>query len=601
MELSSVGIQLDMISDLPKSTTFINTNTTMTPANSILLAYGYSYVNQTSITSYYLDTFKIPFSVHEKTWYSIETVLSGGQYLAVAIDNTQVFNVSLSKYYIGSASVIPTTGSFGFGGWQDQSSYIRNVAVYDTANSTLIYNNSMTHSSILGEYGVHQNYNALCLDGAKRDRLPWLGDLIHTSQIVASSIARFDMLRCTLQWFLDWQTSDGLFPFAAPSIGYSPGVASQTWSGGPVIDLYAIELSDYQTLGLIAFCNYVEKSNDIEFAQSAWPQWELQIEWLLSKINETTGLISYEGFTILGPADGGAVSSCSLLRALNQVANIAAAINQTASASTYQTAARKLADAIDATLWNDNLGIYSLSTKSPDDYSVAGLAFCLTSGIANATQSSRSISALSALKLGPGYKDSTQVNSSDPTVNISPFTNGLLLDAMLQVSRFENSTNSSKLSLDLMESLWGAMLASSLTSSGASWEYVSQTGTPGLGLFTSLSHPWGGAPTYLLTNYVAGVRQAEGVHGYGYRNWIVDPTVGLKMGLKMAKAVVVTDFSGNEKLEVEWELEAQELRVRVKAPRGTTGVLMGLGDIGNFGAKRVQGEIVVYNVTLTWP
>lgn len=59
------------------------------------------------------------------------------------------------------------------------------------------------------------------------------------------------------------------------------------------------------------------------------------------------------------------------------------------------------------------------------------------------------------------------------------------------------------------------MLANNLTSSGASREYVNQDGDPGLGLFTSLSHPWGGAPTYLTTAWVAGLRPTEGMGGMG--------------------------------------------------------------------------------------
>lgn len=159
--------------------------------------------------------------MYEKTWYSIKAVLSGGEYLSVSLNGTQIFNTSLSQYYVGGSS-IPTIGSFGFRGWQDQSSYVKNVRIYDTGNGTLLYENPMTEHSLLGEYGVHENYNSLCLDGAKRDRLGWLGDLIHTTEIVAASTSRYDILKSTLQWFLDWQTADGLIiPFAAPPMGTS--------------------------------------------------------------------------------------------------------------------------------------------------------------------------------------------------------------------------------------------------------------------------------------------------------------------------------------------------------------------------------------------
>jgi hypothetical protein len=399
------------------------------------------------------------------------------------------------------------------------------------------------------------------------------------------------MIKGTIQLFLDWQTTEGLLPFAAPPIGYTPSVASQAFSGGS-IDLYSIGLADYQILGLITFCDYIGTSNDLEFASTTWPKWQLQVEWILSNINATTGLVSFNGFTILGPANGGSVSSCSLYRALNQFADIATAINQTASATTYRTAAQNLGAAINAHLWNPALGVFSWSSDYPNDYSTAGLGFCLLLGVANKTQAALSISALCALKLGPGYKDNAQVNSTDPTVNISPFTNGFILSALLS----QNSTNTSAASLELMKTLWGAMLASNLTSPGASWEYVDQSLEPGLGLFTSLSHPWGGALTYLLTEWAAGLRQAAGVPGFGYGNWIIDPSVGISMGLKMASASVVTAFGGN--LELSWQLDKGILSVLVHAPSGTKGTFMGLGSIDKLGMKSMQGQTNVYKLSL---
>ncbi|CZR62695.1 related to alpha-L-rhamnosidase A [Phialocephala subalpina] len=565
------GIQLDIVGELPGEATFVNTNTSLTPANSILLGYGYSFVNQTTLTSYHLDTFKIPFSVHEQTWYTLKTVLSSGQYLAVFVNGTKAFNTSLADYYIGGSS-ISTIGSFGFGGWQDQSSYIKNVIAYDTANGTILYSNPMTDPNVvLPEYGVHENYASVCLDGAKRDRLVWLGDFYHTAKIIAASTSRFDLVKGTLQYFLDWQRPNGLLPYDPP-MGYDHSIADEAFSiggGGALagLEVYGVSLPDYQILGLKAFTDYVSQSNDLSWTRATWPKWQLQVNWLLSQINSTTGLLSMTGFAILGPTNGGSAISCALLEALNNVALVATALNDTRSAAKYQTASTSLSTAINKLLWDDELGIYSLSPSSPNDYSVAGLSFCITSGAANATQTARSLSALSALKLGPGYKDSTQINSSDPTVNLSPNTNGFLLAALLS----QNATNDSATALELITSLWGAMLSNNETNSGASWEYVDQQGNPGLSLFTSLSHPWGGAPTYILTQYAAGIQQAGGVAGFGHGNWVINPSAGLAMGLKKASAKVVTAFGGN--LEVQWKVSGEGvLSVTIKSPRATSGV-----------------------------
>ncbi|KUJ10549.1 glycoside hydrolase family 78 protein [Mollisia scopiformis] len=533
LQSPNTGIYLNIVGDLPSATTFVNTNTSLTPPNSIVLAYGYSLVNQTTLPSYYLDTFKLPLPLQENTWHTIETVLLGGQYLAVLVDKTEIFN---------------------------------NVFVYDTASGSLLYNNSMTNATIvLPEYGVHENFASVCLDGGKRDRLVWVGDFYHTSQIIGASTSRDDLIQGTLQYFLDWQTSVGLVPIDSP-MGYDHSIAESafTLGGGGA--------SPFQILGLIAFTNYVIQSNDLAWTVKTWPQWQLQAEWILSQINSTNGLLSFED-AFLGGANGGSAINCALLKALNRVAFVANAIGDTASAAKYQTAATSLLAAINKYLWNAKLGFYSLDLDSLNDYSVVGLSFCITSGAANASQAAQSLAAVFALKLGPGFKDSSQVNSSDPTVNLSPFTNGFLLEALLSQNN-SGSAASCSTALQLITTLWGAMLANNQTSTGTTWEYVDQTGQPGLSLFTSSAAAWAGAPTYLITRYVAGLQQAAGVAGFGYRNWVFNPSAGLAMGLKTSNATVITAFGGP--LSVQWQVVAiasgNQLKVTISAPAATSGV-----------------------------
>ncbi|KAH6671125.1 glycoside hydrolase family 78 protein [Halenospora varia] len=580
------GIQLNLIGSLPPATRFVNTNTSLTPPNSIVLGYGYSIVNVTTLTSYHLDTFETPFSIQENTWYKIRTVLTGSQYLAVSVSGTEVFNVSLASYYTGGGT-IPTRGSFGFGGWQDQSGTIKNVTVFDTSNGTTIYSNSMTDSvSIIAEYGVHSNYAPICLDGPKRDRLAWLGDFYHTVRVIGASTTRYDFIRGTLSFFLGWQTPSGLLPYAIP-ISYSPSDAYSAFANGAGGQLFGYEvwgliLADYQILGLLSFTNYIAISNDLDYARTTWPKWQLQIGWILRQVNSTTGLIDL-GNTFLGPAMGGSAVNCALVQALNMSAQVATAINDTQSASQYHTAAMTLASTINKNLWNPTLGVYALALDSPTDYSVSACAFCITSGTASGDQAAAFLSAMQNLRLGPGYKDSTKVNSTDITVNISPNTNGFLLAALLAQSSSaqRNSTSTSfvaGVSKELLYSLWGAMLADEKTSTGASWEYVSVSSTPGLGLYTSLSHPWGGAPTYLLTEWVAGLRPAAGLAGFGYRNWVVDPSVGIAMGLKRASGSIVSGFGGS--VDVKWKINDRNvLDVEIKAPAQTSGIF-------ELGAKR---------------
>ncbi|KAH8653754.1 Six-hairpin glycosidase-like protein [Xylariales sp. PMI_506] len=567
------GIQLNLVAN---EQTFVNTNTTLMRPNSVLFGYGYSFVNVTTLTSWHLDTFDVPFTVELNQWYHIKTVLDGTN-LAVFIQDTPIFNVSLSSYYVGDSILlalglpIPSEGSFGFGGWQDQSAYFKNVTAFDTANGSEIYRNSFTDASetgVIREYGVHANYESVCLDGAKRDRLIWLGDFFHTVRVVAASTSRFDILKDTFSFLLQWQVADGPLPYDSP-MGYDPGLSSDAFARGGASyymgeDVYNIILSDYQILGILSFTDYIRKSNDLEFARATWSQWKLLIEWVYGNIDSSTGLLSLFS-SFLGAATGGSADNCALVQALKEMTDIANALGETSDGTLWSGIQSSLVTAVNDNLWNETLGVYGLSPSDPTDYSINSIAFCITSGTASTEQAERLISALPALRLGPGYKDSTTASSSDPTVNISPNTNGFLLSALLSM----NSTNAATAALDLMKSLWSTMLSNENTTTGASWEYVNQQGNPGLGFFTSLSHPWGGAPTYILTEYAAGIQTTQGSEGFGYCNWVLSPSMGVAMGLTNATASVVTAFGGT--LRAQWKITDGVMDVSIDAPSSTNG------------------------------
>lgn len=67
------------------------------------------------------------------------------------------------------------------------------------------------------------------------------------------------------------------------------------------------------------------------------------------------------------------------------------------------------------------------------------------------------------------------------------------------------ATNSTPTITRLLVNLWGSIVNNNEYYSGASWEYVQPNDSPGIDLFTSLAHPWGAAPTYVLSEYLLGV------------------------------------------------------------------------------------------------
>ncbi|KAI6354622.1 hypothetical protein MCOR32_010499 [Pyricularia oryzae] len=569
------GVQLQLTSELPNATTFSNTNTTLLPRNTLKLGWGFGFVNQTTLTSYDLALAAVPFDVAENKWYHLTTTLSPDGFLSVSLDKTRILHTQLSQYYVGGSPIAPS-GSFGFGAWQDQAAWVRNVTA-TAQNGSVVYQNAMTSPEVLSEYGVQSNSEGVCLDGPKRDRLVWLGDFLHTIRIMGASTSRFDLERGTLRFFLGTQIPLGIFDIS-PRMGYDPAAASGPFSGFGA-QPYALE--DYQLLGLNALHSYVQQTGDLAFVRDGWAQWRRQFDWLFARVNQTTNLLNLES-AFLGPAVDGSATSCLAVQTLRAIADLSLAVGDDPYRSRANQTADEMARAVNARLWNDARGFYSVSLADRDHLSVQATAFCLSSGVASDPRRiSRSVAALDALQLGPGYKDSSLIDSTAPDTTISPNTNGFLLDGLLRRSSSSSSSsnhNTSDAAARLLRSLWPEMLPGAhgdRHASGASWEYLSATGEPGLGLFTSLAHPWGGAATYALTRHAAGIRQAEGVAGFGYASWVVDPEVGVgSFGLKRASAQVQTPKGP---LAVDWKIGAgasgeEVVNVVIRAPAGTSGV-----------------------------
>ncbi|KAI5274261.1 Six-hairpin glycosidase [Aureobasidium subglaciale] len=380
--------------------------------------------------------------------------------------------------------------------------------------------------TVLTEYGVRYNTHPVCLDGAKRDRLVWLGDFYHTAGTIATSTSRKDHSAGTLQDFLDWQLSTGQLPLYT-ALGYNGSASSQFASTGPGGQFHALQ--DYHILGLLSFVSHMRYNNDIAFATENWSQWKLAID-------RSTGLVTLF-FTFFPDSSGLTVNSASV-QALRGAAEIAGVLGDTASAT--------------------NLGYFSDTPQNTTKISVQGLAFVVTSGIASQSQAASSMKALTALKLSPGYRDTTTV-SSVGVVSISPNTNGFLLAALMQ----SNRTAETKY---LLDNLWAAMINNDTTHSGASWEYVDTNLQPALSRYTSLSHPWGGALTYILTEYVAGIRPAT----FGYKTWCITPAY-TGFGLDSASAQVKTPFG---LLSVKWSVVSGKINAVIYAPAGTSGTFV---------------------------
>ncbi|RMY11697.1 hypothetical protein D0868_02987 [Hortaea werneckii] len=494
-------------SDLPS---YINR--TLQPADTLVFNYGWGIVNQTTLETGPNQYFPTEVVLSEDVWKTISTRISPSGYNITVNDHFLAF-VPITEQTIEAATGrfgpgSPYLGTWGFGPWKDQAAWV------------------------LGEYGVAPLEASVCLDGGKRDRLIWIGDFYHTARIIAASALRYDYILSSIEHVFQWQKPNAPFKDFVPiSLPMGTNLRYLNWYA----DQYA-GLIYYQDLFMASVGNYFMSSADIAGLRPIWPKLKNLVQARLAYIVPSTGLVAGirgepDPSYFLGQANGSA-NTALLAYTLKSLVPLATAI----------AIAANLGEATNRHLWNAELGIYSLSLEAPSNYSLASIAWIILSGTANSTRAASSIAKMEDLRSGVGCKSSSGEADGDK-VELSANILGFVLDALFY-AHHTLGVDSLGVEKSLLDDYWSSMVNQDEYRSGASWEYVYPDGSPGIDLFTSLSRPWGGAPTYVLPESVVGIRAV----GPGYREWALMAAVA-EMGLEHASATAVTPF-GN--IEVTW-------------------------------------------------
>ncbi|KAI4906359.1 hypothetical protein J4E90_010578 [Alternaria incomplexa] len=558
-----LGPYFVLTSEYPERNTFANTNRTLLPPNTLAFTTGWSLVNQSTLSVPEAQYLTINTTIKENTWYRVRTSIEETGY-RVSVNGTEIAFVPLPPPAPPGNFGTPSRyqGTWGFGGMQDQIAYYKDVTV-TAGNGTTIYRNPLTSEDTLAEYQVAPLEHSVCLDGAKRDRLVWTGDFYHTVRVVAASSARFDYLLGTIIYALSFQLDDG--PYASfTQISTNLGARPQYKEAN--IANYA-GLVDYQDLFLTGIGQYFRYTGDRDGLSPHWDQIKKLAIARLAFIDPSSGLIGGSPevpspFSFLGPANGSATTGLFAYM-LEEIAPLALAMGDEESSTHYIQTAGELREALNRELWNDQLGTYSLSTTDRGNFSLTGIAWAILSGAANDTQAASSIAKLEELRFAVGYKTiSSDVETDD--YQLAPNPSGFLLEALFK-SRRNFGVDSTPAIKHLLDNLWGSMVNKNEYSSGASWEYVKPDGSPGIDLFTSLAHPWGAAPTYVLPEYLLGVAPTSP----GYETVLITPMIGFLNHSEVSGTVPTP----NGPIKVAWTLSGASVAFTVVIPTGTAATL----------------------------
>ncbi|KAF2023308.1 Six-hairpin glycosidase [Setomelanomma holmii] len=403
--------------------------------------------------------------------------------------------------------------------------------------------------------------NTIIVDGAKRDRAVWPGDMGIAVPSIFVSIGDLDSVMNALQVMYDYQNKDGSFPEAGPPLLQQNSDTYHMWT-------------------MIGTYNYMLYKNDALFLQKNWPKYLKAMDYIYGKVDRS-GLLNQTGTRDWARWQTGfnnTEANIILYHTLNTGASLATWLNDTSGLSnTWTQRASALQSAINKHCFDASYGAFRDNATStalhPQDANSMAILF----GIVKST--SPTASSIST-RLTNNW---TPIGAVAPELpeNISPFISSFEIQAHLTIGQTARA-------LDLIRRSWG-WYANHPNGTGSTviegyrvngtFGYRAERGYGYDPSYVSHAHGWSSGPTSALTEYVVGLSITEPAG----RKWSLKPQFG---DLKKAEAGFTT---GLGKFQAKWARAVDAYTLSFSTPEGTTGVV-GLPSLGDEVGVIVNGK-----------
>ncbi|TAQ87104.1 hypothetical protein B7494_g4573 [Chlorociboria aeruginascens] len=398
------------------------------------------------------------------------------------------------------------------------------------------------------------------VDGAKRDRTIWTGDLGVAISSILVSTGDAEGVKNTLESVYNDQGSTGELPFdGAPIIGYG----SDTYHMSTLIGTY----------------DYILYTGDTDYLTSIWTRYQLGMSFITAKI-DSTGMLDVTGTADWGRyTQGGHNTEANMLmyRTLITGSSMATWANDTDLASTLATQAVTLKTAVNANNYDSSVGAFKDSDTDDSVHPEDGNSMALAFDGANASYFN-AISEQLTTNWGPIGAVCPELSG-----NIVGFVQSFEVKGHLAVGQATRA-------LKLMRLSWGWYLNSPYGTgstalegylSDGSFGYRADAGYQGDYAYTSHSHGWSTGPTAALSNYIVGLQLTSP----GGQTWTLAPQLG---DLTSAEGGFTTPLG---RFYASWALVDGGYNLSYSAPDGTTGTLNLPGQSSGSKVKR-NGEHV---------
>ncbi|THX33529.1 Six-hairpin glycosidase [Aureobasidium pullulans] len=397
--------------------------------------------------------------------------------------------------------------------------------------------------------GSLSNGTTVIVDGAKRDRAVWPGDMGVAVPATFVSIGDLDSVANALQTMYDHQNRDGSFPEAGPPLLQQSSDTYHMWS-------------------MIGTYNYVLYTNNTAFLSKNWDRYLHAMEFIYAKVHQPSGLLNVTGIRDWARWQQGfnnSEANMILYHTLQTGAGLASWHDDTTGlADTYRSRAANLSAATNQYCWDAPFGAFKDNATDtslhPQDANSMAVYFGVVP--ASSSLSSRGQSISSRL-----LENWTPIGAEAPELpnNISPFISSFEIQAHLTIGQTDRA-------LDLIRRTWGwylhnpngtgsTVIEGYLTN--GSFGYRNSRGYSYDDSYVSHAHGWSAGPTSALTNYIVGLS----VTGRLGSTWTLQPQFG---DLEHAQAGFVTSLG---KFSAGWNITngGRSYSLWWNVPAGTIG------------------------------
>lgn len=368
------------------------------------------------------------------------------------------------------------------------------------------------------------------VDGAKRDRLLWIGDLVPEG-LTAQTVWRqgAGIIKRSLQAFSCQQATDGYIPSNSQIDVTCPDVPPTPSGNGA-----GIRLPEYTASWVIAVHDYVRYTGDKTFARHMLPVARRAMAFFTDSL-DSNELYSTppdsQNWHPFDPAGGeDSHTNAMIYRGLLDLADLEQQVGTDRNAVTDRTQARSLAAAMRTHLWDPMAGAFLLNADDPlRNHSQDAQVEAVYGGVVTRSAARSALNFITThLQQLYGVKNGEY--DTDPFMSnyVSPYISGTEILARLHLGDTAGA-------LALMRREWGHMVHTDPYTTV--WEKVGFDGDiasyapqqtnslPGTNLLrgaSSFAHGWATGPVPALSGYVLGIRPLTD----GFTTWTVAPQPG---------------------------------------------------------------------------